>query len=339
MNRSLLFAALFAALALFAAIGAADAQVRTSDGTISISVPKAPWYLGFKASGFQLKEKKESKNGEAAYYFFVDEASGMNLSFFVEPAAEFNDAKQYRDMAWEKSRGQFGEPTDVVKSDMQGCATIAYTLEEVRGIRLNQRNVNAHFVKDGFWIDAHLSRVAFEKSEQPLFDALVNSLTFTPKTPGDAGTPEKHDALFNFQRGSAAYLQQDYSGAVPWYSEALAMEKKEHTLSDEYWHVLVDNLGMAQALTGNLEAARTTFSYGVSRDSTYPMFHYNLACTHAELGDMATCIANLRQAFHYRNNMLNGERLPDPRDDSSFKRYLSNDTFMKALKEMESGGK
>ncbi|MBS1910695.1 MAG: hypothetical protein JST22_01790 [Bacteroidetes bacterium] len=337
MNRRLLFAA----LALFATIGAANAQVRTANGTISISVPKAPWYLGFKASGFQLKEKTEPKNGRAAYYFFVDETSGMNLSFFVEPAEEFNDAKQYRDMAWEKSRGKFGVPTDVVKSNTQTCATIAYTLEEVGGIKLNQRNMNAHFVKEGFWIDAHLSKVAFERSEQPLFDALISSMVFTTKTPADTdtSTSEKHDALFSFQQGSAAYLKEDYSGAATWYSEALEMEKQRRTLSDEYWHVLVDNLGMAQALTGDLEAARTTFNYGASRDSTYPMFYYNLACTHAEMGDMGTCIADLRQAFRYRNNMLNGEQLPDPRNDSSFKRYLSNDTFMKALSEMESRGK
>jgi hypothetical protein len=54
--------------------------------------------------------------------------------------------------------------------------------------------------------------------------------------------------------------------------------------------VLVDNLGMAYGITGDLKKASEIFEYGLSKDDTYPMFYYNLACTYAEMNDLDNTI-------------------------------------------------
>lgn len=135
--------------------------------------------------------------------------------------------------------------------------------------------------------------------------------------------------------GSSYYRDHDFKSAIPPYQKALDLEKQSRTLSDTYWKVLVDNLGMAYGITGNLDKARDTFEYGISKDPDYPLFYYNMACTYAEKEDMEKTIEYLKLAFDRRENMLPGETMPDPAKDDSFARFMNNQKFLAALKELK----
>jgi len=143
---------------------------------------------------------------------------------------------------------------------------------------------------------------------------------------GIAAAQEQYDQKANpetlkyLQQGSAFYLEHDFKRAIPPYQKALDLEKEKPTLDKTLWRVLVDNLGMAYGISGDLKKAKATFEYGLSKDPKYPMFHYNMACTYGEMDDPDKAIVYLRQAFEYKENMIKGERLPDPWTDSSFQR-------------------
>jgi hypothetical protein len=92
---------------------------------------------------------------------------------------------------------------------------------------------------------------------------------------------------------------------------------------------------MAYGMTGDLKGARETFEYGVSKDSKYPLFLYNLACTHAEMGDLDRTITYLKRSFELRNNLNAGEKMPDPRQDDSFKPFIRDSRFLTASAEVE----
>jgi tetratricopeptide (TPR) repeat protein len=136
------------------------------------------------------------------------------------------------------------------------------------------------------------------------------------------------------EEGSRFFLEQDYKHAIGPYQKALDLEKKTRTLDEALWRVLVDNLGMAYGISGDLKRARETFEYGLEKDPKYPMFHYNMACTYAEMNDVDKTILYLQQAFQYKANMIKGERFPDPWTDDSFQRFMNNDKFVNALKEL-----
>ena len=136
------------------------------------------------------------------------------------------------------------------------------------------------------------------------------------------------------RKGSAFYLQRDYKKAIPPYQKALDLEKEKPTLEKTLWRVLVDNLGMAYGISGDLKKAKETFEYGLTKDPKYPMFHYNMACTYAEMNDPDKAIIYLKQAFEFKENMIRGEAMPDPWTDDSFQRFMSNDKFVNALKEL-----
>jgi tetratricopeptide (TPR) repeat protein len=135
--------------------------------------------------------------------------------------------------------------------------------------------------------------------------------------------------------GSAFFLKRDYKNAIKPYEKALDLEKKQSTLEKTIWRVLVDNLGMAYGITGDLKKAKRTFEYGLSKDPDYPMFHYNMACTYAEMDDKDQAIAYLKSAFKNKKNMIAGEQMPSPANDSSFARFMKDEKFINALKEIE----
>ena len=145
------------------------------------------------------------------------------------------------------------------------------------------------------------------------------------------GDPETRNLM---EQGSRFFLERDFKRAIPPYQKALDREKANRTLSETLWRVLVDNLGMAYGISGDLPKAKETFEYGLSKDPKYPMFHYNMACTFAEMNDVDKTIAYLQQAFQYKQNMIKGERFPDPWTDDSFQRFMNNEKFVSALKEL-----
>lgn len=137
------------------------------------------------------------------------------------------------------------------------------------------------------------------------------------------------------QEGSYYYQKHDFESAIPPYQKALDLEKEKRTLDKTLWKVLVDNLGMAYGITGDLDKAKDTFEYGISKDPDYPLFYYNMACTYGEKKDMDKAIEYLKLAFERRDNMIPGEKMPDPATDSSFERFMSNEKFLAALKELK----
>jgi tetratricopeptide (TPR) repeat protein len=120
-----------------------------------------------------------------------------------------------------------------------------------------------------------------------------------------------------------------------YYQKLLDREKDSPSLVKIYWYVLIDNLGMAYGISKKLDAAENIFRYGVSKDPTYPLFYYNLACTYAEREDMDRAIEYLRTAYKFKNNMITGETIPDPMSDDSFQRFVGNKLFVDAVKEMQ----
>jgi len=130
-------------------------------------------------------------------------------------------------------------------------------------------------------------------------------------------------------------LQQDYPAAAKSYQKVLDLEKNKRTLSKQYFLVLVDNLGMSYGISGKLDKAKNIFEYGLTQYSDYPLFYYNLACTYGEQKKMGEAIAQLRTAFKYKANVLDGETMPDPLKDDSFRYFVDKKEFVDAVHDMQ----
>jgi predicted Zn-dependent protease len=133
--------------------------------------------------------------------------------------------------------------------------------------------------------------------------------------------------------GQALFRQEKYAESVVPYEKARELERNGGKLNSEQHRILVDQLVMAYGMSRNLGKARAVLDDAIRQDPEYPLNYYNLACTFAEEGNKSKVLSNLSLAFQRKQNVLKGEKMPDPRVDSSFEKFARDPDFIKLVQE------
>jgi tetratricopeptide (TPR) repeat protein len=282
-----------------------------------VSLPGKDWGLVLELPGFVVKASEVMPDGRR-YMAAENETTHLVVSVTLEQVKSSSTARPCHESLEQKTKHPPNKIQNVRISRLGDLDVMRYTVPKVGGQQTDQESLYACQFYEGAYIDIHLSKVNYTSTDEPLFTEVINTMHIARVQPSSM------DLL---QQGSLFYLQHDYTGAIGPYSEALELEKADPKLKRSLWYVLVDNLGMSYGITGNLEKAKETFEYGLSKDPTYPMFYYNLACTHAEMGSATEAENYLRRAFDNKANVVSGESMPDPRKDESFKKLMKNKQF------------
>jgi tetratricopeptide (TPR) repeat protein len=262
--------------------------------------------------------------------------SGSVLSIFLEHVTEAATLEGCTEGL--RHRIDPGGPfqlADVKQSQQGSMAVLEYVIHEAQGAPVEQKNVFGCLFKEDVYVDIHLSKAPSKDADVPLLMTILRSAAFV-----DVGASEHANSLpassaAFFADGNAYFKRQDFDKAIGPYQEALDLEKREQKLPSVQWRVLVDNLAMAYGITGKLTASDDVLEYGLTKDPTYPMFYFIRADVYAERNDLDNTLKYLRLALKYKNNMIPGEKLPDPRTDDSFARFRENDEFKKLAAEFE----
>jgi tetratricopeptide (TPR) repeat protein len=313
----------------------AAASARQGRGDVTrVAVPGEKWAMELSLPGFVVMGNELRGDGKGRRIMAGIEEKGYVVSIFLEPIPDGKTAAELRD--WDASGYKKSplSPTDFKSAEYKRIPTLEYTIKEFRGQRVNQKHLNAYIVHRGFWAHIHLSKTLFEPGDEKLFYAVVDSVKFTDTDAAEPETVAAGESMKLLAEGSAYFRRGEYKQAVGPYARALELEKQQPRLPRDLWRVLVDNLTMAYGISGDLKSAKETAEYGLSKDPDYPMFHYLMANTYAEMGDLDNTILYLKQAFARRRNVIAGERMPDPATDDSFKRFMKNEKFLAALKEI-----
>ncbi len=309
------------ALCVWVALVPSLIQAQENSNRVRISLPGKIWALVLNLRGFSLKTNETKPDGRR-YFFAANEHTGVVVSVFLEEVDPATRPKSCREnlKARAKAPGPF-RIKDVRFGEWKQFATLEYFVPEFRGVKFQQENLFACLLHESVFIDFHLSKVSFAAGEEKLFLDVLETQEF------QEGVNRTSREYLEF--GSTFYITRDYKGAIGPYQKALDLEKIERKLDETSWRVLVDNLGMSYGLTGDLKSAQEVFEYGISKDPTYPLFYYNMACVFAERNDLDNATTYLKKAFEYKQNGIPGEKMPDPRKDDSFQRFMKNDSFRK----------
>jgi Tfp pilus assembly protein PilF len=167
--------------------------------------------------------------------------------------------------------------------------------------------------------DAELQRRNFGGAEKNLLDAIKE----------DPDSIDAHDALGRLYR-----LTNRYSAAAREFTSAVALDDQQHKLNEDLRRRLVDDQGVAYALSGNLDRAREIYLAALTKDPDYAMYNYNLACVYAEQHDLDTAISYLKKSWDHRDTLPSDIKYPDPRQDNSFKPYVNDPKFQEAVRNM-----
>jgi tetratricopeptide (TPR) repeat protein len=316
---------------LFICVCFFSANVPASDNKIThslvLSLPELDWAITMEAGDFNIKEYEIAPQGDAARFLAVNRQNGMIMSGFLEKAPKKGGAEDCRAYYWARAQKSPVPKSNIKMSQSGEMKIVEYMVKEYMGEEVNQKNLNAYLAESGYWIDIHLSKVGYEASDKQLFDDILRKVQ---KIQG-----YKPDSFMLFNYGNLYYQQKNYPSAIPYYEKAVALETGERTLPRVFWIIMVDQLGMSHGISGNTERAIETYNAALLKEPEYPLFYYNLACAYAESNDLGGAIENLKTAYKYRKNLLPGEKIPNPRTDPSFQRFLNDDAFLTELEYME----
>lgn len=310
---------------------------------VVVSLPDKSWGIQLNLPGFVVQSNGVQQDGRS-YLLAENKKSGVTVSVTLEHGAgaqsgmgckedmqaRVADTPQNRAMA---AAAGF-EKKNVKMWQAEDKWLLEYLIPSIKGpggttIPINQQNRFACFVHEDVFVDMHVSKVDFHPADLKLMDAVFDSA----RVQESAAQPSL-SSLDYFKAGSARFIANDYKAAIVPYAQALALEQKQRQLEKNYWYVLVDNLGMAYGITGDLEAARKTFEYGIQTDPDYPLFYYEMADYYGEKADVQSAITYLKKAYERKKNGIPGEGMPDPRQDDSFKNLMNNKDFRDAIDQM-----
>ncbi|MDR1679593.1 MAG: hypothetical protein LBR81_07435 [Prevotellaceae bacterium] len=294
---------------------------QTAGDNLLLGLPSEDWELSIDLKDFTIEKSNLDAEAGSIYLLATKKDIGMTVSVFIEKAAREGNYIDCRSYYWEKAAKSPLPKENLKLYEKAEIAFVEYDVESYQGKKINYHSLNAYLSHEGYWIDVHISKTQYQVSDVALFDAIVNSLKF-----------EKVDISKAFVTASMAFYEQNYPYAIAGYERILKTEKQKVNIDSKIWRVTVDNLGMAYGITGDLNNAKRIFEYGISLDPEYPLFYYNLACAYAEMGNLENMLKNLEESFKRKTNMIEGEKFPDPRTDSSFKNYLKDKQFEQLLK-------
>jgi hypothetical protein len=170
----ILFGVLLAAQSAFA-VGSGEGK------RMAFTVPAAPWTLTLPAGDFKVAQREVKPDGTSGYFYLTGDKSRLNVSFFIEPVSECKDSKACRDMVWKAGNPMWENPQNVVSSQIGDVSYFEFLMPSFRSQPLQQQNMYAEFVVDGFWVDFHISKVLYKPEEHELFEQLVKAIKFEPK--------------------------------------------------------------------------------------------------------------------------------------------------------------
>lgn len=290
----------------------------------SISLPMENWSLNIDLSGFEGQKSNFSPDGTQREMLVSHKKNMLNVSVFIEPEENKGGAVACREFYWKKIQASPNQKDDIQLYLHDSAAVVEYTIKKFKDQTVNFHNANAFLAYKGYWIDVHISKVQYQESDKALFDAIIKSLRFSQ--------PKRYNIAELFLFASTYYYNKKYSSAITIYEQLLAPQKEKIGMDNALWHSVVDNLGMAYGVSGNTAKAKEVYSYALKLDAEYPMFYYNLACCYGEESDAENAVKNLEQAYKHKDKSLPGEEVPNPKEDPSFQKMLSNPLFTAFLK-------
>src|SRR5260370_26239517 len=163
---------------------AARAQDAPASATSDVWLPGKAWALALDGTGFTTKANELQPDGRR-YFLAENTKTRVIVSVFLEAAKAPVQSGECKHSLEEKAKRN----SSLASGSLKGIAyrengemqILEFTLPDVDGAPTNQKNIFGCLIKDGIFVDIHISKVFFRVVDQPLFYALLQSVHFPPR--------------------------------------------------------------------------------------------------------------------------------------------------------------
>lgn len=192
------FHALFVLLFVFA--GNCFGQSEFVDG-VHLTTTKAPWTMRILGNDLDITGVQAKPDEASAYFMMASASTKLNVSVFIEPVDKCKSSDECRNHVLNAGNPQWGKFEQLAKGNLKNFSYFEFYRPEVQGQPVKMLDMYAQYVSDGYWVDVHISKVLYTKTDHALFEKVINSIVFTPQKGASA---TNFDAQLNKAQTAAA---------------------------------------------------------------------------------------------------------------------------------------
>ncbi|HEY6348268.1 MAG TPA: hypothetical protein VI636_02550 [Candidatus Angelobacter sp.] len=243
-------------------------------------------------------------------------------------------AESCKNDMWPKVQQSLGgKAGDLHESFTGGFARAEFNSSGAEG---TPRNLYAYLGSRDLCTQVNLVKANFSGDDQKTFEQILAGVRLLPdesgiKVPGQS--QETSSSLM--AQGDEAREQVNYASASRFYERAFVLEKANRTFDNDMYLDLISRLGFAYRINGNLAKAKETLIYGLSQNSNYPIFHYDLACTYAQMGQIDESLGHLNTAYQHRAKVAPTQLPAYPAEDTCFQKIATDPRFVNAVQKLD----
>ena len=167
-------------------LGGPEDLLAAASAATRLAHPDQDWALLVDLSGFQLEAPQPYRAGTCVRFAGESDEPDLMVTIFFEPTDRVNDPKTYREryrkdvLGRKKMAGVRVRRRNIRESERDEMAVLRYTNIFPKD-GSHQEGVNAFLVRDGVWIDIHLSSSEDEAMADELFDDFLGSVRFVDR--------------------------------------------------------------------------------------------------------------------------------------------------------------
>lgn len=182
MKRLSMVTTILIVFVILASSGKASGELAILGNDICVSGPRTPWELCFPKQAWKPTDTRNTEGG--IYYALWNDTLKLNASFFIEKATKCSSADSCRDFTWGHVKETVRNAREERRTDINGFSVMVYTVLQPAMGNATQYHYAAHLVRDGFWVDMHLSKFPGSSGDDGLFSGFVNSISVRTRVRG-----------------------------------------------------------------------------------------------------------------------------------------------------------
>ena len=157
-------------------------NAQTIPNQVRFTTPEAPWTLLIDGQAVDIKSAQVKPDNKSGYFLVYPNKDGLNISLFIEPVDKCTTSDECRDFILNTGNPAWGKFQDLAKARIGEFSYFEFYRPEAMGQPLRMLDMYAQYVADGYWVDLHISKVDYKKTDHLLFESLIKSVKFVPKT-------------------------------------------------------------------------------------------------------------------------------------------------------------
>ena len=140
-------------------------------------MPGEDWYLEIDLDKFHIEKEGFSPDSTMFQLTAIESKKKISLSIFIEKTNKMGDKEDCREFYWNKAKKSPLAKENLKLYETDNLAIVEHDTKEYNGQIVNFHSLNAYLVKNGYWIDIHISKIGFNKKDRKNFQKITESIT------------------------------------------------------------------------------------------------------------------------------------------------------------------